>query len=230
MKLHWRIWLLILVLIASAIVIAPSFQKGVIIKSVEKNSTAFDQGLKTGMIIQSINGEKINNFADYTKVISSIFPKDNKTTLRIGTKEGEFVLFTSDAPNITVADIPTSKIKTGLDLSGGARALVKPEVPVSSKELDDLIAITSNRFNEFGIADVSVKPVSDLSGNNFMLIEVAGATPNDLNELVSQQGKFEAKIGNETVFIGGHEDITYVARTGEQSGIYACNTYQDGEL
>ena len=63
-----------------------------------------------------------------------------------------------------------------------------------------------------------------------MLVEVAGATPADLNDLVSKQGKFEAKIGNETLFVGGNEDITYVARTGEQSGIYSCGTYQEGEV
>ena len=63
-----------------------------------------------------------------------------------------------------------------------------------------------------------------------MLVEVAGATPSDLKELVSKQGKFEAKIGNDTVFIGGERDITYVARTGEQSGIYSCSAYQGGEV
>ena len=90
--------------------------------------------------------------------------------------------------------------------------------------------MTSNRLNEFGIADVTVKQVADLSGNNFMLIEIAGATPTDIEDLVSKQGKFEARIGNDTVFIGGEKDITYVARTGEQSGIYTCDTYSGEEV
>ena len=257
MKLTWRIWILIIVLICSAIIISPSFQKGVVIKSIEKNSTAFEQGLRSGMIIQSINGEQINNMEDYTRVISSAFPtnssnsiikplinnslsnssdktseqvlKDNKKII-ITTKDTEVILFTDKVPDITVSNIPKTKIKTGLDLSGGARALVKAEnKSLSTNELNDLISVTRNRLNEFGIADVSVRPVSDLQGNNFMLIEVAGATPSDLTELVSKQGKFEAKIGNDTIFLGGEEDITYVARTGEQSGIYTCDTYQEGE-
>ncbi|VVB78725.1 Protein-export membrane protein SecD [uncultured archaeon] len=233
MKINFtfRIWLLIIILICSAIIISPNFQKGVIIKSVEKNSTAFEQGLKPNMIISSINGKTVNNMQDYTTEISSIFPTKNKTSVKIGTDSGEIIIFTNTVPEITVSDVPKSKIKTGLDLSGGARALVKAEnKSLSSSELDDLIAITSNRLNEFGIADVSVKPVSDLSGSNFMQIEVAGASSADLNDLVSQQGKFEAKIGNETVFIGGKEDITYVARTGDQAGIYSCDTYQGQEL
>ena len=230
MKLSWKIWLLIIVLMCSALLISPNFEKGVIIKSIEKNSTTFDSGLRSGNIITSINGESVNNIKDYQKIINSIFPTQNKTRLDITTKDNQFILFADQAPLITVADIPKTKIKTGLDLSGGSRALVRAEnKSLSSQELNDLIAITSNRLNEFGIADVSVKSVSDLSGNNFMLIEVAGATPTDLTELVSKQGKFEAKIGNETVFVGGQEDITYVARTGDQSGIYSCGKSQEGE-
>lgn len=63
-----------------------------------------------------------------------------------------------------------------------------------------------------------------------MLIEVAGATPSDLRDLITQQGKFEAKIGNDTAFVGGEKDITYVARSGEQSGIYSCSTMQNQEV
>ena len=88
--------------------------------------------------------------------------------------------------------------------------------------------ISRNRFNVFGLSDVNIKGVSDLSGNKFMLVEVAGATPGDLKDLISQQGKFEAKIGNETIFIGGKQDITYVSRTGDQSGIYSCNQVNGG--
>ncbi|MFA7707814.1 MAG: hypothetical protein WCX73_02605 [Candidatus Pacearchaeota archaeon] len=230
MKLSWRIWLLIGVLMCSALLIAPSFETGAVIKSVEKNSTAYESGLRADFVIKSINGEAVTNIQDYQNIINSIFPTENKTRLTITTKDSEFILFTDQAPLIIVANVPKTKIKTGLDLSGGARAMVKAEnKSLSSQELNDLITITSNRLNEFGIADVSVKSVSDLSGNNFMLIEVAGATPTDLTELVSKQGKFEAKIGNETVFIGGQEDITYVARTGEQSGIYSCGAATEGK-
>ena len=235
LKLTWRLWLLIIVLVLSAVIIAPSFDKGVVIKNVDKNSSEYDAGFRINMIIKSINGQPINTFEDYKSSINSIFPTKNLTKVTIvansAGKDSTLVIYTKTAPNMVVADIPTTKIKTGLDLSGGARALVRAENrSLSTSELDDLISITSNRLNQFGIADVSVRPVSDLSGNNFMMIEVAGATPSDLSELISNQGKFEAKIGNETVFIGGKQDITYVARTGEQSGIYSCGAYQGGQV
>ena len=51
-----------------------------------------------------------------------------------------------------------------------------------------------------------------------MIIEIARSSPSDLQSLLAQQGKFEAKIGNDTVFIGGR-DITYVCRSADCSGI-----------
>ena len=165
MKLTWKIWLLIIVLFFSAIMISPNFQKGVIIKSVDKNSTAFEQGLKTGMIITSINNQKINNFDDYKNVLEETFTLDNQTKkIEIVTKDSEIILYTNEPPEITVFDIPKTNIKTGLDLSGGSRALIKAkDLDLSSEQLSDLIDVTNNRLNAFGIADVSVKPIKDLS-------------------------------------------------------------------
>ncbi len=220
-KLTLRIWILIFVLILAILSIAPwkALESGVIIKSVEKNSTAFEAGLRPGMIITEINNRPIKNMEDYSKALSSLFNttfqqnKTNLTKIIIKTKEkGEFILFTNEL-SIVTAKLPKSNLKTGLDLSGGARALVKPvNKSLSSKELADLIAITNERFNVYGIADITIRPVKDLNGENYMLVEIAGATPSDLKELVGKQGKFEAKISNNTVFVGGKKDITSVCR------------------
>ena len=233
MKLTFRIWLLIIVLFLALLAISPwgYFEKGVVIKSVEQNSTAFNEGLRQGMIITSLNGEVVSNIDDYTKIITNIFPVKNSTKLIIGTDKQEFIFFTDKAPEITVTSIPTTRIKTGLDLSGGSRALVKAEIKLNARQLDDLISVTSNRLNVYGLSDVTIRPVSDLTGNNYMLVEVAGATPADLKELVAQQGKFEAKIGNETVFVGGSKDITSVCRNDATcAGIETCYPIQNGYL
>ncbi len=223
-KLTFRIWLLIIALILAVLAISPwlSLEKGVLIKSVEKNSTFFNEGIRAGMTLTSINSQQINNIEDYSRVIGSIFPLKEETKITIIADGNTFIIFTNETLKIDISALPTSKIKTGLDLSGGARALVKPEQSLSSSEMSDLIAVTSNRLNVFGISDVTVKPVSDLQGNSFMLVEVAGLTSSDLKDLVSQQGKFEAKIGNDTVFIGGKRDITYVAKSGQEAGIESC--------
>jgi len=183
--------------------IAPwnALQKGALIKSVEKNSSAFDNGLRQGMIIKSLNGNAINNIDDYTKIIGNIFNNtQNETKLTILTDKTEIIYLAKKAPEITLGDIPKSNLKTGLDLSGGARALVKPvNITLSTSGISDLISVTNERFNVFGISDITIRPVKDLQGVSYMLIEIAGATPADLKELVGKQGKFEAKIGNETI-------------------------------
>jgi preprotein translocase subunit SecD len=225
MKLNWKIWLLIICILGSLLAIFPlDFSKGVKVISVETNSTAYEQGLRQGHIITAVNGEPVSSLEDYGRVIEDLLPSEERIKLIIETRSEEFILFTNQTPEIVVRDLDKTRIKTGLDLSGGARALVTAEEKdLSAKELSDLIAVTSERLDVYGLRDVQIRPVSDLSGKNHMLIEIAGSTPRELEELVAKQGKFEARIGNETVFVGGNQDITYVARTGQQSGIYSCS-------
>lgn len=216
-KLTWKIWLLIIVLAFSLVSIfgmPPTFfQKGVLVSNVEANSTAFEQGLRQGQIILGIDGRQIINIEDFSDAMNGKYPSEENVKTTILTDSIEIILFSDEAPKITVSEIPKTNIKAGLDLIGGSRALIKAqEKQLSSSEINDLVEVTRNRFNEFGLSDIRVLPISDLSGNNFMLVEIAGATPTDLEELVSKQGKFEAKIKNETVFVGGDKDITSVCR------------------
>lgn len=225
-KFTLRVWILIIILFLSFLSVAPwkFFEKGVLIKSVEINSTAFNQGLRQGQIITSLDGNKVESIEDYSEIIGNKNYSSEKIKTTITTSQGEFILFSNKTPEITVSSLPTTNLKTGLDLSGGARALVKAkDKDLSSPEINDLISVVGNRFNVYGISDVKIAPVSDLDGNNFMLIEIAGATPKDMEDLISQQGKFEAKIGNETVFIGGERDITSVCRNDATcAGIESC--------
>jgi len=230
-RLTWRVWILIVALALALLAIAPSgfWEKGVIIKSVERNSTAYEAGITAGEIITSIDGQPINSLQDYTKALEK-FPSEEEAKLIIQTKSQQYILLTNHTPEITVSGIPNTKIKLGLDLQGGSRALIKPEQKLSSLEMSDLIAVTSERLNVYGISDVVIRQVSDLHENNYMLVEIAGASPAELQSLIAQQGKFEAKIGNETVFVGGKKDITSVCRNDATcAGIETCNSIQGGE-
>jgi len=231
-KLGWKIWLLLIVLVLSLISIfgIPSFEKGVLITSVESNSTAFEQGLRQGQIITYINEEKITNVQDFSNALIGKFDSGENVKTTIVTDAGETILFSGHAPEITVAEIPFTNLKTGLDLAGGSRALIQAQdKELSSQEITDLVDVINNRLNVYGIADMNVLPVSDLSGNNFVLIEIAGTSPKDLQELISKQGKFEAKIGNETVFIGGERDVSSVCRNDATcAGIHECFDAESG--
>ncbi len=230
-RLNWKIWFLIIALICSFVFIAPwqSFEKGVVITNLEKNSTEFNAGLRTGQIITSINSQEVNNKEDFSNITSKLFISNESIKITINTPDSSFIFMKSESLDIVVSEIPNTKLKTGLDLSGGARALIKAEnKSLDGREIADLIAITSERFNVYGLKDIGIKSVRDLNGNNYMLIEIAGASPSDLKDLISNQGKFEAKLGNTTVFIGG-VDIAHVERTGQQAGIIGCSAVQDGE-
>ncbi len=249
-----RVFVIIVLLASLAFVIYSSAESGVLIKSIEKNSTGFEEGLRAGMIIKSINGQEIIKVEDYIRVAEEEFPTGEEKKIIIGTKEGDIIFLANETPKITVEEIKRTNLKTGLDLSGGARALISPEKKLSSSEMADLISVTSNRLNVFGLSDITIKAVSDLEGNNYMLVEVAGASPTDLRELVAKQGKFEARIGNETngseivevnetnvstigsaeaggilVFEGGKGDIADVCRNrAECSGVTGCFKAQGG--
>jgi preprotein translocase subunit SecD len=227
MKIGIRIWILLISIALALLLIKPSFDTGAEITFLPQDSIYYEEGLRVGDIIKSIDGHKVTSFADYGNIIGSKFPTEEKIKITINTESSELIFFTNQTPEIVANDLPKSNIQTGLDLRGGARALIKPEKNLNSNELNDLISITRNRLNVYGLTDLTVRPVSDLAGNSFILVEIAGSSPKELEDLISKQGKFEAKIGNETVFVGGNKDITYVARTGEQTGIGSCDGHPD---
>lgn len=194
-----KVFIIMVLALSLGFIIYSSATDGVIIKSIEKNSSGYDEGLRAGMVIVSINNEKVTNFEDYTRVMGGIFPADEEKRVSITTTKEEIIFLTNETPKITVGEISRTNLKTGLDLSGGARALVSPERKLTSSEMSDLISVTSNRLNVFGLSDITVRQVSDLEGDSYLLVEVAGASPADLKELISKQGKFEARIGNGTI-------------------------------
>lgn len=231
-KLTWRIWLLIILLVFSVLAIfagAHLFQKGVIISSVTSNSTAAVQGFKPGQIITSINGQQIQNTDDYSQSIKSLYAENKtiKVTFDIG--NGSVIYYSNTPPDIIVKNLLPTNLKTGLDISGGAQALVEAQNhSLTSAEASTVATMIRQRLNVYGLEDIQVTPIQDLSGNNYINIEIAGATPSDLESLISQQGQFTAKIGNETVFTGSKGDIASVAQSGQQAGIQSCNQQSDG--
>ncbi|MBS3090896.1 hypothetical protein J4217_00425 [Candidatus Pacearchaeota archaeon] len=228
-KLTLRVWILIIALLLSVLAIKPNFQSGVVVNSIEFNTSIANAGLKTGEIIKQINNQEIKAKDDYSRVVSSLFLDGKEKRVDIKTTTNEYTVLTNQTLEITIDNIPSTRIQTGLDLRGGARALVQPDTKITDAQLDDLIAISRNRLNEYGLKDINIKPISDSSGNKYMLIEIAGATPRDLEDLIAQQGKFEAKIKNITVFGGGKQDIADVCRNDAKcAGIEACNPSQDG--
>ncbi len=113
---------------------------------------------------------------------------------------------------------PKTNIRKGLDLQGGTRILLQPSETLSKQDMESLLDNMKERLNVYGLSDLIIRQAGDLSGNQYILVEIAGATEDEVRELLAKQGKFEAKVGNRTVFVGG-TDITYVCRSADCAGI-----------
>ena len=119
---------------------------------------------------------------------------------------------------LSIYNAPFTNIRKGLDLQGGTRVLLQPEKKLSEYDLNILLDNMKERLNVYGLSDLIIRDTRDLEGNQFIIVEIAGATEKEVHSLLAKQGKFEAKVGNTTVFSGG-QDITFVCRSPECSGI-----------
>lgn len=99
---------------------------------------------------------------------------------------------------ISVASISINGIQQGLDLKGGSELQIHLEKPVDTSTMNTITSVLDKRLNAFGVKDVQVRP----SGSQDVIIEIAGVQPQDVASLVGTPGKFEAKIGNQTVLVG----------------------------
>ena len=190
------------------------------------SDAARDAGLKEGMLVLEINNKKIANDEDFYEAKTLFEPKEK---FEIKTNKKSYTLMLNKPLDISVGEVPRTRIKTGLDITGGSRALVRPERTLSQQEMSDLLAVSRYRLNVYGVTDINIREARDIQGNQYMLVELAGATPAELRDLIAKQGKFEAKIGNETVFVGGKADITSVCRNDATcAGIESCTELQEG--
>ncbi|MBI2146511.1 hypothetical protein HYU22_04170, partial [Candidatus Woesearchaeota archaeon] len=240
---NWRVIILIIFLIFAVVSIQPHFwgNDGATIRSVSGNSSAALAGLRSPPAklaplarekILSVNAHIITDAESYYQAVAGL--KSNQT-IKIITSRSTYNLITpahgTTGLGIKVYDAPTSNLRKGLDLEGGTRVLLKPEQEVSDEDLESTVDTLKERLNVYGLSDVTVRSAADLSGAKFILIEIAGVTEEEVRDLLAKQGKFEAKIDNETVFFGGKKDITYVCRSAQCSGIdpqRGCSQVTDG--
>lgn len=103
------------------------------------------------------------------------------------------------------ASISINGIDQGLDLKGGSIILIGLEHPVDAETMNTVTAVLDRRMNIFGVKDVKVRA----SGDQAVLVEIAGVSPDQVAEVVGTPGKFEVKINNQTALVGS--DITKVS-------------------
>ncbi len=182
------------------------------IEIIELNETVEKTIEEIITINKTINGTIVETNETITKTIE--VPKTEK--LSKGTED----------IGLRVVNAPTTNIRKGLDLQGGTRVLLQPETKLEQKDLASLIDTMEERLNVYGLSDLIIRDASDLTGNQYILVEIAGANEEEIRNLLGKEGKFEAKIANETLFIGG-KDIVFVCRSADCAGIdpnYGCSS------
>lgn len=98
----------------------------------------------------------------------------------------------------SLASISINGITEGLDLVGGSTINIQLEQPVNATTMSTVVNVLDKRLNTFGVKDVQVRS----SGNQSVVVEVAGVQPQDVSNLVGTPGKFTATIDNQTVLEG----------------------------
>lgn len=234
----WKVVTLLVFLVFSIIAINPNTDtQGVLIRSIESNSPANIAGIVSDDVEKSLlareriiymQDKEIEGLEDYYSVLQNLQP-GQKVKLTTKKKSGFFGFdtntYTINLPlsnqsnysidenplGLLVSEVPTSNIILGLDLQGGISVLLQPVEKVNATEYDTLVRILGERMNVQGLKDVVVRKTSNLLGDDFIQVQVAGATKKEVEELLAQQGKFEAFIGNTTIFTG--QDVKNIPRS-----------------
>ena len=241
---NFKIILLVFFVLLALTAINPALNTdGVAIRSVFENSPAAtatpspinqpepNEKPRSLEVITSIDDQEIKNVDQYSQILSQF---EANQTIEITTNKGTYFLTLGEPQNenstvpyvgINIQNKPATNIRQGLDLAGGTRVLLEPETQVSSENITIILDNLEQRLDVFGLGDVSVRSASDLFGDTFILVEIGGVNEDEVVDLLSRQGVFEAKIANQTVFTGGDEDILNVDRSADRSGIEpgSCN-------
>ncbi len=190
------------------------------VKTNKKSYTLHTKEVVKIKILDETEEKEVNETYAVNETINGTVTKVNKTITKvIEVNKTEKIVLGMEDIGIKVYESPTTNIMKGLDIEGGTRVLLSPDDELSEDVMDVLIANMKQRLNIYGLSDIIVRPTKDLSGNQYIVVEIAGANEEEVKDLISRQGKFEAKIGEEVVFRGGERDITYVCRTAQCSGI-----------
>ncbi|MCK4714228.1 MAG: hypothetical protein KAT35_01530, partial [Candidatus Aenigmarchaeota archaeon] len=197
---HWRIWLMILVVFASVLAIGfktyPYGRNSVEIVYFSDDSPARGV-LEQGMVISSVNGQAVQGLSGWEELTRDL---EGEVTLVANGKSHKFTV--NESLGIDVAEIQRSNINLGLDLRGGTRIVLTPTDNATKETIDQVISTLQTRANLYGLREMNFIPLRGASGEYYVLIEVAGINRDIVDDLLSTQGKFEAKISKPVQLVG----------------------------
>ncbi|RLJ00601.1 MAG: hypothetical protein DRP06_01770 [Candidatus Aenigmatarchaeota archaeon] len=195
--LSWQVLLLLFCIVGSIVAISPKLNSsGVIITSV--GTGAFEGKLDLGTVVYSANmvgqeSKEINYLADLLQFQGEkgyLNLNTDKGTKNIKLQEG--CLF-----NISVSKTESSNLKFGLDIDGGIRALLEPVQSLQGNKTnitaDEIISVLETRINIYGLRQAEFRKL-EVGNKDLIMVQIAGGTEDEITDLLSREGNFEAKI------------------------------------
>ena len=143
MKLGFRVWLWICIILFSVIIIfglPPKFMEdGVLVTSISSDGSLYEDGLRQDMKIIEINGLVIDGVEEYNSAIALLDIVDSRVDIQTDSVEIIGLYNSNDFVEVVVEEIPSTRLQTGLDLRGGVRVLIgSPNESLSAEQIDDL--------------------------------------------------------------------------------------------
>ena len=207
---HWRVWLLLITVLGAMLAIGlktyPYGRTGVEIVYISETSPAKDV-LEQGMIVTHINGRAIKNSDDWQSAVINL---TGPVTLRANRKDYSFVV--NESLGIDVMDIERTNLDFGLDLKGGTSIILKPKENATKDMVDQIIATLQTRANIYGLREMKFYPIGGPDGW-YVQIEAAGIGADIIDELLSRQGRFEAKILKPVKISNGIASLRLISQT-----------------
>lgn len=177
---NYRVLVWLLFIVVSVVLIAPNpSPKGYRVTFVEKDSPLKD--LRPGDVLHKIN---------FSAVTPEALAADYYGAVEVVTHKGSRFYTVNGTLGVAAEKVDYTSIKFGLDLKGGVHAVLKPE---TNDTIDQVISVLQTRISVYGLREAVFRPVW-YEGQGYIDVSIAGGSPQELKELISRQGKFEAKI------------------------------------
>jgi preprotein translocase subunit SecD len=191
---NWRLLLMAIVVLLSIIAIYPFPKNGVEVVSVSSESPFYGV-VSTGEFITWANEVDIKTPSDFY-----IFEDFTGNFRLMHNGKLDIVNIQTPGLGVVVEKPSTTNLNFGLDLVGGARVLLKPETNVSDATMQQIVGTLETRINVFGLKEAKFQTINDISGEKYVQIEMAGGSREEVENLLSKQGKFEGKIPRNIIF------------------------------
>lgn len=165
-----------------------------------------------GTIIYSINDCKVRSIQDFYSCIPE------KGNILVNTNRGNYLIEEENIHEFKEKTIVTTtgNIKFGIDIGGGYMIILKSLEEISRDQLYLAQRVLEDRLNALGLKSLNIYA----AGDKYIVIQVP-TTEKRLIDVIRQQGHFEAKIMNITVFTGS--DIINILTSPGYAGFEGCD-------